>query len=194
MGLDMSLYKVKKEIGSFEDVKRVNKLLNGENYKEYEKKFENLMFECGSEDFKYKSIFGEVAYWRKANAIHKWFVDNVQDGIDNCGYYEISKEKIEELRQVCTKVLNSSTLINGQICVGERLVDDKWEKILENGLILKDTEVAEELLPTESGFFFGSTDYDEYYLRDIIYTADMCEAILNFFPWENCYLLYHSSW
>lgn len=194
MGLDMSLYKVKKEIGSFEDVKRVDKLLNGENYKEYEKKFENLMFECGSEDFKYKSIFGEVAYWRKANAIHKWFVDNVQDGIDDCGYYEISKEKIEELRQVCTKVLNSSTLINGQICVGERLVDDKWEKILENGLILKDTEVAEELLPTESGFFFGSTDYDEYYLRDIIYTADMCEAILNFFPWENCYLLYHSSW
>lgn len=194
MGLDMSLYKVKKEIGSFEDVKRVNKLLNGENYKEYEKKFENLMFECGSEDFKYKSIFGEVAYWRKANAIHKWFVDNVQDGIDDCGYYEISKEKIEELRQVCTKVLNSSTLINGQICVGKRLVDDKWEKILENGLILKDTEVAEELLPTESGFFFGSTDYDEYYLRDIIYTADMCEAILNFFPWENCYLLYHSSW
>lgn len=194
MGLDMSLYKVKKEIGSFEDVKRVDKLLNGENYKEYEKKFENLMFECGSEDFKYKSIFGEVAYWRKANAIHKWFVDNVQDGIDDCGYYEISKEKIQELRQVCTKVLNSSSLINGQICVGERLVDDKWEKILENGLILKDTEVAEELLPTESGFFFGSTDYDEYYLRDIIYTADMCEAILNFFPWENCYLLYHSSW
>lgn len=194
MGLDMSLYKVKKEIGSFEDVKRVDKLLNGENYKEYEKKFENLMFECGSEDFKYKSIFGEVAYWRKANAIHKWFVDNVQDGIDDCGYYEISKEKIEELRQVCTKVLNSSSLINGQICVGERLVNGKWEKILENGLILKDTEVAEELLPTEDGFFFGSTAYDEYYLRDIIYTADMCEAILNFFSWENCYLLYHSSW
>ncbi len=26
----------------------------------------------------------EVAYWRKANAIHKWFVENVQDGQDDC--------------------------------------------------------------------------------------------------------------
>ena len=26
----------------------------------------------------------EVGYWRKANAIHKWFVDNVQDGNDDC--------------------------------------------------------------------------------------------------------------
>ena len=24
----------------------------------------------------------QIASWRKANAIHKWFVDNVQDGVD----------------------------------------------------------------------------------------------------------------
>ena len=27
----------------------------------------------------------QIASWRKANAIHKWFVDNVQDGVDDCG-------------------------------------------------------------------------------------------------------------
>ena len=27
-----------------------------------------------------------VAYWRKANAIHSWFVENCQDGVDECQY------------------------------------------------------------------------------------------------------------
>ena len=27
----------------------------------------------------------EVGYWRKANAIHGWFVRNVQNGKDDCG-------------------------------------------------------------------------------------------------------------
>lgn len=28
-------------------------------------------------------IIYEVAYWRKANHIHNWFVQNIQDGIDD---------------------------------------------------------------------------------------------------------------
>ena len=30
------------------------------------------------------SISYPVGYWRKANAIHNWFVQNVQDGRDEC--------------------------------------------------------------------------------------------------------------
>ena len=56
------------------------------------------------------SIYGvnvEVtcAYWRKANQIHKWFVDNVQDGNDNCGEYYVSHEKLKELRETCRQAL-----------------------------------------------------------------------------------------
>lgn len=29
-------------------------------------------------------IYVKVGYWRKANAVHKWFVENVQDGVDEC--------------------------------------------------------------------------------------------------------------
>ena len=29
----------------------------------------------------------EVLMWRKANAIHNWFVQNVQKGVDDCGVY-----------------------------------------------------------------------------------------------------------
>jgi hypothetical protein len=42
-------------------------------------------------------IIEEVGYWRKANAIHKWFVDNVQGGIDDCGEYRVSRTQLEEL-------------------------------------------------------------------------------------------------
>ena len=31
-----------------------------------------------------------------------------------------------------------------------------------------DEETSKELLPTQSGFFFGSTDYDEWYYEDMV--------------------------
>ncbi len=33
--------------------------------------------------------------------------------------------------------------------------------------VLEDHSKAAELLPTMGGFFFGSTDYDEYYFKDV---------------------------
>lgn len=45
-----------------------------------------------------------VLYWRKSNAIHKWFVDNVQGGEDDCGEYSVDVTKLEELLKLCKKV------------------------------------------------------------------------------------------
>lgn len=44
-----------------------------------------------------KEITVQAMYWRKANAIHKWFVDFVQNGVDDCGNYEVSREQLQEL-------------------------------------------------------------------------------------------------
>ena len=38
-----------------------------------------------------------MGYWRKANAVHNWFVDNVQDGNDGCKHYWVSKEDLQKL-------------------------------------------------------------------------------------------------
>jgi hypothetical protein len=43
----------------------------------------------------------EVAYWRKVNAVHQWFVDNVQDGEDDCHEYGVPREKLQELLDIC---------------------------------------------------------------------------------------------
>jgi hypothetical protein len=48
----------------------------------------------------------EVGYWRKANAIHGWIVQNVQDGKDECQQYIFSKEKMTELLELCYTVLS----------------------------------------------------------------------------------------
>ena len=108
----------------------------------------------------------EVGYWRKANHIHNWFVENVQEGKDNCGDYWVSKEDLEKLLDLCKQ-------------------------------IIEDPSKAEELLPTRSGFFFGGTEYDEYYMNSIEHTINILEEVLSEVD-ERGYLhgeiYYSSSW
>jgi hypothetical protein len=45
-------------------------------------------------------------YWRKANAIHGWFVDNVQDGNDDCRTYYVCPSQLRDLLGVINQVLD----------------------------------------------------------------------------------------
>jgi hypothetical protein len=114
-------------------------------------------------DRRVKQIEVEAIYWRKANAIHKWFVDNVQAGKDDCGNYWVSREQLVELRDTCRRVLDFRHLATGQ-------------------------------LPPSEGFFFGSTEVDEYYFQDLETTAAQIDSILEDFPVEDWEFEYHSSW
>ena len=92
-------------------------------------------------------ISEEVGYWRKANAIHKWFVENVQNGEDDCREYYVDIEKLKDLYDRCNQIMEDNTKAN-------------------------------ELLPTQSGFFFGSTEYDEWYFNDIKQTIEILKPII----------------
>jgi len=158
-------------------------------------------------------------YWRKANAIHKWFVDKVQDGNDDCREYDVSVEELKTLRDTCKKIIDKmdgvrfyipdelwKTLLAGD----ERHKEDckqvnepykpvkrikefifKKSKIASyydnetNGIYHYSIDVGKELdklikdeLPSQSGFFFGSTDIDGCYAIDIIKTYLMLDEIL----------------
>ncbi len=52
-----------------------------------------------------KKVKAEVGYWRKDNHIHQWFVDNVQDGTDDCRPYYVTREQLQELKDLCLQVL-----------------------------------------------------------------------------------------
>jgi hypothetical protein len=42
-----------------------------------------------------------IAYWRKANAIHGWFVNKCAGGVDECQPIYVSREKLVVLRDLC---------------------------------------------------------------------------------------------
>ena len=49
----------------------------------------------------------DAGNWCKANAVHKWFVDNCQDGHDACQEAEVSYAQLQELRALCAKVIET---------------------------------------------------------------------------------------
>ena len=63
---------------------------------------------CGV-DLPCREVVFDVAYWRKANAVHKWFVDNVQGGVDDCGSYYVDVDQLRTLVGRATKVLADKT-------------------------------------------------------------------------------------
>lgn len=152
MGLDMYLhrkYYVKNwEHNPIEERFQVSVKQNGLKY-------------AGVDPKKVCEVVEEIGYWRKANAVHQWFVDNTQGGDDNNGEESyVSREKLAKLLEIAQE-------------------------------ILKDHSRAPELLPTQEGFFFGSTDYDEWYFVDLESTVKIItEALKN--PYGDIY--YRSSW
>lgn len=142
---------------------------------------------------KINSIQTEEMYWRKANAIHAWFVHNVQEGNDDCGDYYVSREQLQKLLDTVTKVLEASKLIKGKIQNGSSFKNGQETPIMEDGEFIEDPTVAGKLLPTQSGFFFGGTDYDQYYYQDLEYTKSELERILAN-PDDGGNFEYHSSW
>lgn len=148
-----------------------------------------------ADKYGYEHIMEEVGYWRKANQIHNFFVENVQDGEDDCSYHnECTKEILEDLLDKCYKVLTGSIMMIGQVKNGQQYVNGEWVDCMEPGKVIINPEVAEELLPSCRGFFFGSTEYDEYYMQDIEDTIKIIKNVLATTDFETQMLAYCSSW
>ena len=135
-----------------------------------------------------------MASWRKANAIHNWFVENVQEGVDDCDVYEVSKEQLESLLDICKLIKDKCHLKKGKIKNGEKCENGQWTPIYEDGEYIENPAIAEEYLPTTNGFFFGSTEYDQWYMQDIEYTIEVLTKVLEETDFETHMIAYSSSW
>ena len=169
MGLDMYLHRKENVYGEPAiEIKKANKLpLRDEEHPQYE--WVQLVTEC--------------AYWRKANAIHKWFINNCGEGDENRRTMEVSLEDLKELLRVCREVLQSIELVDGKVSNGYTIRKNskgKIEKVYNfvDGKVIKDATICKKLLSTCSGFFFGSTDYDEYYVECIQETIEQLEGVI----------------
>jgi hypothetical protein len=52
----------------------------------------------------------QVGYWRKANAIHGWFVNELANGVDECQEIYVPREKLSELRDLCKSALKEPAM------------------------------------------------------------------------------------
>lgn len=60
---------------------------------------------------KQSTIFETVAELEKANQIHAWFVNNIQNGVDNNSYYFVTEDDFLELKKFVKKYLNLILII-----------------------------------------------------------------------------------
>lgn len=233
MGLDMYLAR-KQRFGGYGNEMSVVKIVPKNGNKE---KIVEVKDQYGAVE-----IEMDIAYWRKANTIHKWFVDNCADGEDNCQPAYVEIEQLRELKALCEKVLKTAKMSKALVNVGsqsgidengkvfladvkkdekgniidftkgkeikaEQLADgdyfvyeptdprpyegkidlmlvDKHSRVYPDyhcfrwGEVMENADVVAEMLPTEGGFFFGSTDYDNYYLEDVEDTIEKLENII----------------
>ena len=133
----------------------------------------------GIQSDRISTVEEEVMSWRKANHIHAWFVDNVQNGQDDCKPHYVPVEALRELLDICEEVEKASKLVDGTVLHSysyKRNMTREEHRL--PGKVIKDATVAKQLLPTRSGFFFGNTEYDEGYLNDVVETREWLYRML----------------
>jgi len=150
MGLDMYLY--------------ASRFVSNMEYRNEQDQFNKIVSALGAEQFTMGHVIAEVevAYWRKANAIHHWFIDTLAEGVDECQPIYVDREQLHKLQDLCKEVIENPAL-------------------------------ADELLPTHGGFFFGSTEYDEWYMDNIKETYDKLSVLLTKIP-DGWSFKYQASW
>jgi hypothetical protein len=100
---------------------------------------------------KISEITERVAYWRKANQIHSWFVKNCQGGVDDCRDAYVSEEKLKELLAECKKIKKNKA-VAGEILppqegffFGGTEIDDYYMQDIKYTI-----DVIEEILADKS--------------------------------------------
>lgn len=151
MGLDMNIF-AERYLHSWQED-------TAKQIKQIEKVFPELA------GYAPQTVTYEIMYWRKANAVHGWFCENLES-VENCENSYVDPDILFALRDLCEQVI-------------------------------QDPKQASKLLPTETGFFWGSQEYDEYYMKQITKTRDWLNGFLTrhslgaFQGWD---FYYRASW
>lgn len=174
MGLDMYL-EAEKYIGVYKKIREPFLNVSKKAYCEPEKAYDDFsdVEKVPTKGIKY--IEYEIGYWRKVNWIHKWFVDNVQGGQDDCQNHYVLEKNLKDLKALCEELLKS-----------------------------KDEKEALEKLPPCGEFFFGCSEpqklnekdkqcFWEEYWSSLQETVQILEKAINL-QMQGMEIFYYSSW
>jgi hypothetical protein len=136
MGLDMYLYKK-------HYVKNWDYMSNEERHTISLKKGKKKLDHIKPDRVCY--VVEEVMYWRKFNALHKWFVDNVQEGVDDCKESFVDESDLKMLLETLTYVYENKdtaeTILptaQGFFFGSDEIDEYYWEEVKSTIIQLKD--------------------------------------------------------
>lgn len=111
----------------------------------------------------------EVAYFRKVNLLVEYF-----EYEDDCSDMVVTKEQLQELVEKCKYLI--------EFAKEHPAGSDEFE------------EKASVTLPTQSGFFFGSTSYDEWYLKDLESIVKRLTPVVEETDFDRYDIIFHCWW
>ena len=118
----------------------------------------------GLDMYLYNKNNEQVMYWRKANQIRKWLVDH-----DIINDNDNCKERLVTYQNL------------------KDLIED-CKKVIEN------PSLANKILPTSEGFFFGGKEFDDWYFEQLKTTVKELEPILKDSDKEHDHFIYSDWW
>lgn len=90
-------------------------------------------------------VMEQVMEWRKFNALHKWFVDNVQEGVDDCKECFVDESDLKMLLETLTYVFDNKdsaeTILptaQGFFFGSDEIDEYYWEEVKSTIIQLKD--------------------------------------------------------
>ena len=111
MGLDMYLYKENY-------VRNWNHMTPEQRHKITVKKNNKVRKDIKPERISY--VVELVGYWRKFNALHSWFIENLADGVDNCQRIPVEiddlKKLLGTLKEVKSVLDKSKVVVKVLVC------------------------------------------------------------------------------
>ena len=204
MGLDMYLYRFPKS-KTREQIEQESKELWNKSIEEWRKGW--------------KEVY-EIAYWRKVNFLHGWFVRTLAGNVDECQDITVRKCNMESLKvlvdEACDIIRKAKFVPQKDISKKDdwqaKLVDDpdkptipvqwnedaiRFEGLEANTPYRLSDEAAEKLgdiLPYTEGFFFGSYCYGLWYAEDMLELQPELEKLLAEWDDNEYTYIYQASW
>ena len=168
MGLDM-YFSRRTYVGQFKDTRDSDGNWSKRDVNNMELKFDDAdLSHVNLKNVRYiEEVFGE---FRKFNALHGYVVDNFASGVDNCQMIYLDIDDLIQIHEMLS-------LVQESLSIGDKVI-------------------AEQTLPPQAGFFFGSTEIDKWYEEDVKEAVEVFGKIIeeHSIVGHNASYSYQASW
>ena len=110
-------------------------------------------------------ITEQVAYWRKFNALHGWFINNCGGGVDECQDISVDEEKLKELLETLKEVSSNFTKAEELLpptqgfFFGSDEIDEYYKEEVNSTIKIIEDLLEENEQSKEYGLYSGDFEY-----------------------------------